>query len=103
MYNFNYKFYTQDLKLNQALLNKYEKLQQDNKELFENVVRMHELLISSMESSSKMYEKYSTANKKLFDTEMLVTALTKKVDELADINISLVNESIEKTLIKQVS
>lgn len=57
---------------------------------------MHELLKSAMDSNSKSYEKLNTVNKKLFDTEMLVKTLTKKVGELIEINTSLVNKAIEK-------
>lgn len=45
---------------------------------------MHKLLQCATESISKSDDKYNTVNKKLFDTQILLTALTKKVDELTE-------------------
>lgn len=64
---------------------------------------MYQCLKSVVESSFKSDNKYNTVNKKLSDSRKLVTALSKKVDELTKINTGLVNEAIERSLNEFVS
>lgn len=99
----NYWFYIQDLKSTQELLKKNELLEQENKKLFETAVTMETFLKSVMESSSKIDKKCNSVNKKLFSSQKLVTALSKKVDELTEIKNSWVNEAMKRSLNKYVS